>query len=230
MPLADLTQALGSARANLVPVAGIADAGDELVADGVGVILKSNFGKQLGVEHPPEAVVGRAVRDHHAVKTILGPAFQIAQVFALGDNAAFGIIKHWLWRESVLWVEVSSHESSTPHVVHVPLTDEDFDGSADSNRDCIPDYVLLFASAQSALERVMQQTRTELSSPPRSPVEFIEMPAIHGDTEVRPNETTEDHYEKPSHTHRRNLSMPTSIRRFSLSGAGWLCSGLMWTV
>ena len=78
----------------------------------------------------------------------------------------------------------------------------------------------LFTSVRSTLEWGMQQTRTELCSLPRFPVEFIEIPAIHGDTEVRPNETADDHYENPSHNHRKNLISPTSIRRFWASGSG----------
>ena len=86
--LADLVQLLGGAGANLVPVGGVADAGDQLIAGGV--VFEAEFGEQLGVEHPPEAVVGAAVGGHHAVETILGAAFQVAQVFGLGHKAAVG--------------------------------------------------------------------------------------------------------------------------------------------
>jgi hypothetical protein len=70
----------------------------------------------------------------------------------------------------------------------------------------------------------MQQTRTELSSLPLFPVEFIDVPAIECDIEVRPNNTANDYWEKPFHGHRRNLSMPNSIRRFLASEARRLCS------
>ena len=70
-----------------VPVAGVADAGDELVADCV--VIKSDLGEQLGVEHPPETVVGVAVPGHHSIELILGSAFQIAQKIGIGQEAAF---------------------------------------------------------------------------------------------------------------------------------------------
>lgn len=76
----------------------------------------------------------------------------------------------------------------------------------------------LFASAQSALEWGMQQTGTELSGLPRFPVEFIDIPAIHSDTEMGPNMTTDDFQQKRSHNHRRNLFMPVSIRPIWASG------------
>ena len=86
--LADLVQLFGGAGVNLIPVRGVADAGDELVEDRI--VVESDLGEQLGVEHPPEAVVGGAVRDHHAVETILGAAFQIAQVLGIGREPALG--------------------------------------------------------------------------------------------------------------------------------------------
>ena len=58
-----------------------------------GVVLKSDLREQLGVEHPPEAVVGAAVLyhpSHHPIEPILGAAFQIAQMLAIGREAAFG--------------------------------------------------------------------------------------------------------------------------------------------
>src|SRR5665213_16174 len=79
-------------------------------------------------------------------------------------------------------------------------------------------------TARSALEWGMQQTGTELSSLPSLPVEFIDIPAIQSDTEVRPNKTADDYWEKPFHGHGRTLSMPTSIRRFLASDARRLCS------
>jgi hypothetical protein len=88
VPLADFMQLFGGAGANTVPVAGIADAGDELVADCV--IFKSDLGEQLGIEHPPKTVVGVAVLGHHPVELILGSAFEIAQVLTIGHEAAFG--------------------------------------------------------------------------------------------------------------------------------------------
>src|ERR1700687_4055044 len=63
VPLADFMQLFGGAGANRVPVAGIADAGDELVADCV--IFQSDLGEQLRVEHPPETVIGAAVLCNH---------------------------------------------------------------------------------------------------------------------------------------------------------------------
>jgi hypothetical protein len=80
-------------------------------------------------------------------------------------------------------------------------------------------------AAPSALEWRMQQTRTELLGFPRPPVEFVGIPAIHRDHEVRPHKTADDHHEKPLHTHRRDLSTPTSIRRFLDCGAGRLSTG-----
>ena len=84
---ADLMQLFNGAGANRVPVAGVANRGDELIAEGI--VLESDFGEQLRVEHPPEAVVGAAVCGHHAVELVLGSAFQIAQVFAIGYDAGF---------------------------------------------------------------------------------------------------------------------------------------------
>jgi hypothetical protein len=43
----------------------------------------------LGVEHPPETVVGAAIGGHHSVELILGSAFQIAQEVGIGYDAAF---------------------------------------------------------------------------------------------------------------------------------------------
>jgi hypothetical protein len=34
-------------------------------------------------------VVGAAIRGHHAIELILGSAFQVAQVFAIGHDASF---------------------------------------------------------------------------------------------------------------------------------------------
>jgi hypothetical protein len=84
----------------------------------------------------------------------------------------------------------------------------------------------LCLSAHSALERRMQHTGTELSSLPCFPVEFLDVPAIESDTEVRPDKTADDYWEKPFHSHGRDLTMPNSIRRFWLCGARGLCAGL----
>lgn len=85
----------------------------------------------------------------------------------------------------------------------------------------------LFLSARSALERRMQHTGTEPSNLPRFPVEFLDIPAIERDAEVRPNKTADDYWQKPFHSHGRDLSMPNSIRRFWFSGATWLCTCLI---
>ena len=82
-------------------------------------------------------------------------------------------------------------------------------------------------TARSALEWGMQQTGTELSSLPRFPVEFIDIPAIQRDTEIRPNKTADDYWEKPFHGHGRNLPKLTSITRFWASGARWSCAGIV---
>jgi transposase len=60
-------------------------------------------------------------------------------------------------------------------------------------------------TARSALEWGMQQTGRELSTLPSFPVEFIDIPAIECDIEVRPNNTANDYWEKPFHGHRRAL-------------------------
>jgi len=51
----------------------------------------------------------------------------------------------------------------------------------------------------------MQQTGAGLSSFPRYSVEFIDIPTIQSDTEVRPNKTADDYGEKPFYGHGRIL-------------------------
>lgn len=90
--LTDCAQLLGGSGANRVPVAGVADAGDQLIPDGVVFVfvLNADLEEQLRVEHPPEAVVGAAVLGHHPVELIFGATFQVAQVLVLGYDAALG--------------------------------------------------------------------------------------------------------------------------------------------
>ena len=73
----------------------------------------------------------------------------------------------------------------------------------------------------------MQQTGTELSSLPRLPVGFIDIPAIQRDTEIRPNKTADNYCEKPFDGQRRTLLKPTSKARFWASDASLSCAGIV---
>src|SRR5208282_3446315 len=59
------------------------------VADGI-IVFESDLGELLRVEHPPKTVIGAAVGGHHSIELILGSAFQVAQVLAIGHDAACG--------------------------------------------------------------------------------------------------------------------------------------------
>jgi hypothetical protein len=89
---ADGAQLFGGAGTNRVPVGGVANTGDELVADGIELVfvfafvmlLNADLGEQLRIKHPPETVIGAAVFGHDPIELILGAAFQVAQVLVLG--------------------------------------------------------------------------------------------------------------------------------------------------
>jgi hypothetical protein len=81
IPLANLTQELGGVGKNYIPISGIADTGDQLIAERV--IVQSDLGEQLRVEHPPKAMIGAAVRGHHLVEFILSSTLQIPQVLGV---------------------------------------------------------------------------------------------------------------------------------------------------
>ncbi len=80
----DLLELFAGAGGDLVPIGGIADAGDELVAESI--VIELELAEQIGVEHPPEVVVGAGVLCHLLVKLVLGAALEIAEKFGSGSE------------------------------------------------------------------------------------------------------------------------------------------------
>jgi hypothetical protein len=88
---ADFAKSFRSAGADVVPVGGIPDACDQVIADCV--VFQSNLGQKLGVEHPPKTMVAAAgpceYPGHDSVKLIFSPAFQVPELLSVEHNAAF---------------------------------------------------------------------------------------------------------------------------------------------
>jgi hypothetical protein len=76
-----VAQLLQCAGQNPIPVAGRSYATNELVAQFI--VLQSDFKKQPGVKHPPEAMIGAPVGGNDLIELILRSAFQIAQMFRI---------------------------------------------------------------------------------------------------------------------------------------------------
>ena len=76
----------------VVPVGGITDACDQVIADAV--VFRPDLGQKLGVEHPPKTMVAAAglceYPGHDSVKLIFSPAFQVPELLSVEHNAAFG--------------------------------------------------------------------------------------------------------------------------------------------
>ena len=84
--LGDTLQLVVRAGKNLVPIGGIADGGDAVVAEFV--VVEADLGEELGVEHAPEAVIVIAVGDHERVEPIFDAGFEIAKMLGVAGEAA----------------------------------------------------------------------------------------------------------------------------------------------
>jgi len=85
--LADTFESRAGARRHVVPVGGSAGGGDQRVANRI--IFDPKLIGEVGVEHPPEAVVGATVVLEDVVKFVLGFAFEGLPLVVGGDGAAF---------------------------------------------------------------------------------------------------------------------------------------------